>query len=65
MKDTFPFVDNIVVCGRTLEEHDANRKKWEETAAKYNITFNSLVRCARNMANTCIFGYKRKLDGFG
>ena len=40
LTDTFAYVDNVTICGRTKEEHDKNLKPFYETSEKYNITFN-------------------------
>ena len=33
IRNTFPFVDNITVCGRTEEEHNKNERKFETIAS--------------------------------
>ena len=40
IKDTFAFVDNVKICGKTQKEHDENFEKFLEAAKKYNMTFN-------------------------
>ena len=40
IKDTFAFVDNVTICGKTQKEHDENLDKFLEAAKKYNMTFN-------------------------
>ena len=40
LDDTFIYVDNLTVCGRTLEEHNKNLERVNEVSKKYNITFN-------------------------
>ena len=40
IKDTFAFVDNVAICGKTQKEHDENLEKFLEAAKKYNMTFN-------------------------
>lgn len=40
LKDTFAYLDNLTVCGKTQEEHDFNLNKFISVAAKYNLTFN-------------------------
>ena len=39
--DTFAFVDNVTICGRTKEEHDRNVEAFLKVVAKYNLTLNS------------------------
>ena len=40
IKDTFAFVDNVTIYGKTQKEHDENFEKFLEAAKKYNMTFN-------------------------
>ena len=39
-KGAFAYLDNITICGKTKEEHDANLQQFLEAAAKHNLTFN-------------------------
>ena len=39
--DTFIFVDNITICGKTPEEHNHNLHKFYDVAKKYKITLNN------------------------
>ena len=38
--DTFAFVDNIGICGRTENDHDENLVKFQEPVRHLNLTFN-------------------------
>ena len=40
IKNTFPYLDNVLVCGRTLEEHNANLAKFKAVATENNLTIN-------------------------
>ena len=40
LKDTFAFVDNVTVCGRTKEEFDENVAAFHKVREKYNLTLN-------------------------
>ena len=40
IKDTFSYLDNVHVCGRTLEEHNANLAKFKAVAIENNLTIN-------------------------
>lgn len=40
LKDVFPYLDNITVCGRNQEDHDANLESFQEAARKANLKFN-------------------------
>eukprot|EP00111_Clytia_hemisphaerica_P009535 TCONS_00027951-protein len=40
LKDTFVYVDNITIAGRSKEEHDQNVKNFHAAREKYNLTLN-------------------------
>lgn len=40
LRDTFAYVDNVTICGRTIADHDLNLKKFLDTAKLCGITFN-------------------------
>ena len=40
LQDTFAFVDNVTVCGRTKEEFDQNLAAFHKVREKYNLTLN-------------------------
>ena len=40
LTQTFPFVDNITICGVDQADHDAQKEKWLQACVKYNITLN-------------------------
>ena len=40
LQATFPYIDNITVCGRTAEEYHENYKKLQSAVIKYNLTTN-------------------------
>lgn len=40
LSGTFAYLDDVTVCGKTKEEHDANLSKFKAAAAKYNLTLN-------------------------
>ena len=40
LSQTFPYVDNVTVCGMNQEDHDIQVEKWLQTCKKYNITLN-------------------------
>ena len=39
-KATFPYLDNITVCGYDQADHDTNLQKFMQAAAEVNLTFN-------------------------
>ena len=40
LNDTFTYVDNIIICGKNQQEHDANLHRFLQAAQAYGITFN-------------------------
>ena len=40
LKDTFPYLDDITVAGRTQEEHDSNVKAFLEVVKRRHLTLN-------------------------
>ena len=40
LKAVFPYLDNITICGKNQEEHDANLKAFLDAAKRKNITYN-------------------------
>ena len=51
VSDTFAFVDNVHVCGRTKEEHDRNVLAFKKVRDKYNITLNDekTIECTTSL----------------
>ena len=41
LKTTFPYLDNITICGKNQEDHDVNLKCFLEAAECKNITYNN------------------------
>lgn len=40
LEGTFPYLDNVTICGKTQQEHDRNLEKFLAAAQKYNLTLN-------------------------
>ena len=40
LEATFPYLDNITICGKDQADHDANLKKFLEAANKINLNYN-------------------------
>ena len=40
LQATFPFMDNVTVCGRSEDELKQNEAKFRSTAEEYNLTLN-------------------------
>ena len=56
LKDTFPYLDNITVAGRTQTEHDTNVKKFLTAMEKRNMILNS-KKTTSSVAEINILGY--------
>lgn len=41
LQATFPYLDNITICGKDQEDHDVNLKAFLEAAERKNITYNN------------------------
>ena len=41
LKDTFPYLDDLLIGGRTKEEHDFNLKRFLDAAKQYRLTINN------------------------
>ena len=47
LNDTFAYLDNVTICGNTVEEHDLSLTRFLDVARKYKITLNedkSIIR---------------------
>ena len=57
LKGTFPYLDNITICGKDQEDPDANLKEFLEAANRKNITYNEEKSV---FSTTClsILGYR-------
>ena len=40
LQDTFAYLDDVTVCGRTQKEHDVNLRRFKEMAQRYRLTYN-------------------------
>ena len=56
LKDTFVYVDNVTVCGKNREEHDANLDRFLNIARKYNLTLN-YDKCVFSAKSIDLLGY--------
>ena len=54
---TFAYLDNITVCGKTREEHDANLQRFLDVATKHNLTFNK-NKCVYSSDCISLLGYQ-------
>ena len=53
---TFAYLDDIIVCGNSQEEHDQNLKRFLEMAEKLNLTLNR-DKCIFSQTSIKILGY--------
>ena len=56
LDDTFPYLDNITVCGRTPEELRANDERFKSAVKKYDINLNDF-KTAANKSTIPLMGY--------
>ena len=51
LQDTFPYLDNVNIAGRTQEEHDKNCDKFEAAAKERNFTLNDskTIKCVTKL----------------
>ena len=56
LQDTFAFVDNVTVCGRTKEELNANVTAFHKVRDKYNLTLND-DKTVLSTTSITILGY--------
>ncbi|XP_059804785.1 uncharacterized protein LOC132380106 isoform X2 [Hypanus sabinus] len=50
LQATFPYLDNITICGHDRPDHDANLQRFLQVAAALNLTYNR---------DKCVFGTTR------
>lgn len=55
LKGTFPYLDNITICGKTQEEHDENLNRFLAAAKKVNLTLND-SKCVFNTTKLHVLG---------
>ena len=55
LQGTFPYLDNLTICGRTQEEHDYNLAKFQAAAKKINLTYNE-SKCVFNTRKLSLLG---------
>ena len=58
LKDTFPYLGNIIVAGRDQKEHDANVRKFSEVVDRRKLTLNESKSIKskeqKNMLGYCV-----------
>ena len=53
---TYPFIDDVTVCGKDQKEHDDNLKKFLTVAKKFNLTLNE-EKCIYSTNSVRLLGY--------
>ena len=56
LSGTFCYLYDIIVCGKTEEDHDSNLKKFMQMKEKYNLTLNE-SKCSFNKTEITYLGY--------
>ena len=56
LSETYCYLDDIIVCGKTEEDHDSNLKQFMQMKEKYNLTPNE-QKCLFNQTEITYLGY--------
>ena len=56
LQATFPYLDNVTICGKDQEEHDVNLEQFLEAAKRKKICYNT-DKCIFSTRRLPIFGY--------
>ena len=56
LRATFPYLDNITICGHDQQDHDANLAKFLQTATLLNLTYNK-EKCVFRTSRLQLLGY--------
>ena len=56
LQDTFAYVDNWTVCGKTREEHDLNLSRLRDAATRHGYKFNQ-KKCVYAVKEISLLGY--------
>ena len=55
LEATYPYLDNVTICGKTKEDHDKNLARFLEAARQLNLTYNE-EKCIFNTTRLSILG---------
>ena len=55
LQGTFPYLDNVTICGRDQEEHDRRLKCFQDVASRRQITYNN-DKCTFSTRKLAILG---------
>lgn len=56
LHDTFPYLDDVTVCGKDQDDHDTNLQNFLAAAQKYNLTLNK-DKCIFSTRSISLLGY--------
>ena len=56
LEGTYPYLDDVTVCGRDQREHDRNLKRFMDAVKKYNLTLNE-EKCTFSARSIKLLGY--------
>ena len=56
LKDTYGYVDDVTICGRTQAEHDFNLKRFLDAAKRSNLTLN-FEKSVFSTESVCVLGH--------
>lgn len=56
LQATYAYIDDVIVCGVSKEDHDQNLQRFKEVASKYNLTLN-LEKCHYGLREITYLGY--------
>lgn len=59
LRSTYAYLDDVTICGETLEEHDQNLRSFMDAAEKSNLTLNP-DKCSLRKDTICLLGYEIK-----
>ena len=57
LKDTFAYLDNVTVCGRTRADHDKNYDQFIKTIKEYGLTLNE-TKTVHATPSITLLGYQ-------
>ena len=56
LKASFPYLDNVTICGKDQEDHDANMEHFHEASKRKNLCYNT-QKCIFSTRRLPVFGY--------
>ncbi|GCB73973.1 hypothetical protein scyTo_0003057 [Scyliorhinus torazame] len=56
LRATFPYLDNVTICGRDQQDHDENLRRFFHTAKLLNLNYNR-EKCIFRTTRLAILGY--------